>query len=248
MRKAPRALGGANPSTASPPSPARTLALPGGNSSTACSSPASSNSFISANKTTSASDTNYTSNIDSNAASTNSFRIGTAYSTADITSTFFTSKALPPSDWCVLRLTESWKRSMLWTRRHGLCLVPTPRNASLFRVSQRQCHPWGLMILSVLHAHPLAAIKYRWNHIPSPPNTSPSPPTPSPPSQETSLPNNPPRHASRLHLARDPISTLSHHLQLAFLSHIPSQDPSAYPTPPSTAASFPLFKPPPPAS
>lgn len=34
---------------------------------------------------------------------------------------------------------------MLWTRRHGLCLMPTPRNASLFRVSQRQCHPWGLM-------------------------------------------------------------------------------------------------------
>ncbi|PVH73114.1 hypothetical protein DL98DRAFT_595353 [Cadophora sp. DSE1049] len=173
MRKAPRALGGANLSTTSPPSPARTLALPGGNSSTACSSPASSNSLISANKTTSASNINYTSNIDSNidsnTASTNSFGIGTACSTAGITSTIFTSEAVPPSDWCVLRLTESWKRSMLWTRRHGLCLMPTPRNASLFRVSQRQCHPWGLMILSVLHAHPLVAIKYRWNHIPSPP-------------------------------------------------------------------------------
>jgi len=120
MRKAPRALGGANPSTTSPPSPARTLALPGGNSSTARSSPASSNSLISANKTTSASNINYTSsitgnidsninsNIDSNTASTNSFRIVTTYSTAGIT-----SKAVPPSDWCVLRLTESWKRSML---------------------------------------------------------------------------------------------------------------------------------------
>ncbi|KAG4434273.1 hypothetical protein IFR05_010238 [Cadophora sp. M221] len=105
MRKAPRALGGAIPSTASPSSPARTLALPGGNSSTARSSPASSNSLISANKTTSASNTNYTSNIDSNidsnTASTNSFGIGTAYSTAGITSTTFTSKAVPPSDWCL---------------------------------------------------------------------------------------------------------------------------------------------------